>query len=282
MRKTLFFLTMLILYACEPTEVSINDINILNSNHKFDVVVDCYITTELKKHYIKLTKPSNDIADNQAYPVSDAIVYITDEDKEYYFIESEIYGLYESTIEFAPQVGVEYKMYLKVVNKEYFAYDKPIAVSDIDFSQIQLPKRDEGIISSTNKYFLVEKHQFGYPENNKWLWLDDNSLHFFSNPFSEDIYDNYTHSSAELQGLFPNNTYLNSFGGTLDDSINVIKYSLSDNYYKYLIAFFSETEWKAGLFSSISGNLPTNLSQGGTGYFYIMDITRKKIKVSEL
>lgn len=271
-----------IFYACSSEEFSIDDIVSSKNNHQFDVVVDCYITTELKKHYIKLIKPSDDFTGNKSDPVSGAIVYIINEDNEYYFEESKIPGIYESTIEFAPQVGQEYEMHVKVGNMEYFACEMPVAVRDIDSSQIQLAKRDMGVISSSRTYFLVDKHQFGYPENNKWLWLDDIPLEYFSNPFSENLYHCYTHSRAELQGLYPNNIYLYSFRGSPEDSITIMKYSLSDNYYEYLIALFSETEWEAGIFSSIPGNLPSNLSEGGAGYFYIMDVTSKKITVNEL
>ena len=282
MKKIPLVLFALIIYACSSEELSIDDIVSSKNNHQFDVVVDCYITTELKKHYIKLSAPSKDVTNNQSDPVSHAIVYIANDDNKYSFEEIEIHGIYESITEFAPQVGQEYEMHVKVGNMEYFACEMPVVVSDIDSSQIQLPKRDMGVISSSKTYFLVDKHQFGYPENNKWLWLDDIPIEYFSNPFSENLYYCYTHSRAELQGLYPNNTYLYSFRGSPEDSITILKYSLSDNYYEYLIALFSETEWEAGIFSSIPGNLPSNLSEGAAGYFYIMDVTSKKITVNEL
>lgn len=282
MKKMLLVLITLTLYACESTELSINDINFSNSSHQFDIIVDCYITTELKKHYIKLAKPSDDILDKQDYPISDANVYISDGNYKYVFIESETEGIYESIMEFSSHAGTKYNLHLKAGDKEYYASDTPVAVSDINFSQIQLPERDYSFISSTQIILSGYRHLFGYAEINKWLWLSNNKLRYYLQPFSEELKFSYTHSRTEVKGLFPNDKIGYGIQGAIEDTITVVKYSISDDYYKYLLALFSETEWKAGLFSSISGNLPTNLSQGATGYFYIMDIDVKKITISEL
>jgi hypothetical protein len=45
------------------------------------------------------------------------------------------------------------------------------------------------------------------------------------------------------------------------------KFSVNENYGNYLRALLSETEWQGSLFEEIRGNLPTNISNGGLGYF---------------
>ena len=45
------------------------------------------------------------------------------------------------------------------------------------------------------------------------------------------------------------------------------KYSLTDEYAAYLRALLAETEWQGSIFEDARGNLPSNISNGGLGYF---------------
>jgi hypothetical protein len=47
----------------------------------------------------------------------------------------------------------------------------------------------------------------------------------------------------------------------------VRKYSLTEDFAAYLRALLAETEWQGSLFEDARGNLPTNISNGGLGYF---------------
>jgi hypothetical protein len=47
----------------------------------------------------------------------------------------------------------------------------------------------------------------------------------------------------------------------------VKKLSLTDEYGAFLRALLAETEWQGSLFEEARGNLPTNISNGGLGYF---------------
>ena len=47
----------------------------------------------------------------------------------------------------------------------------------------------------------------------------------------------------------------------------VTKYSLTDEYGAFLRALLAETEWQGSLFEEARGTLPTNISNGGLGYF---------------
>ena len=269
------------LSSCDLQEVDINDINFSNKSHQFEIALDCYITTELQQHYIKLTKPADYSSGRLLSPISNAIVYVSDSSNDYLFFETEYEGIYKSDNAFAPIVGGKYNLYIKVDDKEYFASDSVVSVSKIDFLQMKLPQRDYGVTGGNSIYFNGDRHDFGYPENNRWLWLDE-PLDFYHHPFSYEMHFNFTHKGAEPQGLFPEISYGYGFRGAPTHSITIRKYSISDDYHKFLLALFSETEWKAGIFSTISGNLPTNISHGATGYFYIMDVDFKEITVNDL
>ena len=278
--------TLIIIFslsACEMKEINITDLNISENSHQFEIAIDCYITTEFAHHYIKLTKPANYNENTQLLAISNALVSISSNGNNYNFSETDELGIYISDDEFAPQVGNNYNLSVQKDKKEYFAKDSVVAVSEIIFSQSPLPVENTNVTSQDFIYFNGSKHSFGYKENTKWLWLYPQSpLNEYKNPFSSDLTFNYTHIGGEPQGLFSDVSYGFGIGGEINDTVIVRKYSISDKHYKYLVALFSESEWKAGIFSTISGNLPTNISKGGTGYFYIMDMKLKKITIEEL
>ncbi len=264
-------------------EINIDDLNLSENSHQFRIAVDCYITTELKHHYIKLTQPANYPENTELVPVSVATVSISSNGNTYTFSETDDKGVYISDDIFAPQVGEVYNLYIKTNNAEYYATDSVVAVSDIDFDNSPLPQIANNVVGGDMIYFSGYKHYFGYDENAKWLWLSAyDTLENYNNPFSPELLFSYTHIGGEPQGLFPDNVYLWSIYGGLTDSITVYKYSVSDKYHEFLLALFSETDWNTGIFSTIPGNLPTNLSEGATGYFYISDVKKRRIAISEL
>ncbi len=287
MRQIIKFITVIILFllsACGIQEINFDDLNISENSHQFEIAVDCYITTELQHHYIKLTKPANYPNNTQLMPTSDAFVQISSNNKTYKFSETEEAGIYISTEVFAPQVSEIYNLYIKNGDKEYFASDSIIPVDEIDFSKLRLPRKNTSDLTPGQHSFMILKHDFGYQKMNKWLWLSAWEFDSITSypVFASSKYYNYTHIGGEPQGLFSDNNSGHSVAGTIQDSLKVYKFSLSDAYSEYLYALFCETDWASGIFSSISGNLPTNISSGGIGFFYIMDIDYKKIATNDL
>jgi hypothetical protein len=72
------------------------------------------------------------------------------------------------------------------------------------------------------------------------------------------------------------------FGGAPTDSVELINLSISDQYHEHLITLFNVTEWSSGIFSTIPGNVKTNVSEGGTGYFYAVNAKRFRITFKDL
>jgi hypothetical protein len=280
----IFFVISIFQYACEMQEISITDINLSQTNHQYKIVVDCFITTENKYHYIKLSTPGN-YAQNMTFePLSGAGVRIISNNLTYNFSETDVSGIYKSNQKFAPEIGQTYSLIIKYDNIEYTANETVEAVNDINFSEIKLPKKNTSNLTPGQSSFIVWKHDFGYNENAKWLWLSAwewDSLGSYS-PFSAEKRYNYTHEGGEPQGLFAYHTFGNEVSGQSQDSLKVFKYSVSEGYSEYLYALFCETDWQTGVFSTIPANLPTNISNNAVGYFYIMDVDYQKIKVEDL
>jgi hypothetical protein len=273
----------LLFSACEMKEIGLSDLNLSTNGHQYEIAVNCYITTENANHYIKLSQPGNYAHTTESQAVSNAEIYITDENENIYlFAETDEKGVYMSVDMFQPVVYELYILTISINNKQYTAQTTVASVSDIESDNMPLPREDENVTGSMI-YFSGLKHTFGYSENVKWLWLYANdNLSNYKNPFSPDINFNYSHKGGEPQGFFPDNLYGFGTAGEINDTVLVRKYSVSDEYHKFLLALFSETDWKTGIFSTISGNLPTNISQGGTGYFYISDIKTAEIPITEL
>ncbi len=57
------------------------------------------------------------------------------------------------------------------------------------------------------------------------------------------------------------------------------KYSLTDDYAEYLQALNAETVWQGSLFDEARGNLPSNISNGGLGFFAACSVVTDTIIV---
>lgn len=281
---SIFLIIFIFQYSCGLQEIDIADINLSENNHLYKIAVDCFITTEYKHHCIKLSVPGSYYQNTTSESVSGADVSIISGNLTYKFVEIDSSGLYESVEKFSPEIGKTYTLIINYNNEEYTANETVTAVREIDFSEIKLPERNLSNLTPGEVAFTIDKHDFGYDENAKWFWLsawDWDTIGAYG-PFSVSKRYNYTYKGGEPQGLFANNTSGHSVAGKEQDSLKVFKYSLSQGYSEYLYALFCETDWKTGVFASVSSNLPTNISNNAVGYFYIMDVDFKKIKIEDI
>ncbi len=92
----------------------------------------------------------------------------------------------------------------------------------------------------------------------------------------------YIHKGSLPQGIFPAGLGSTGACGVPTDSIEFVYLTISDAYYDYLITVFNETDWKSGIFSTISGNTKGNISRGSTGYFYAINTKRIRLTYQNL
>ncbi|MEM9340065.1 MAG: hypothetical protein AAGA66_15115 [Bacteroidota bacterium] len=64
-------------------------------------------------------------------------------------------------------------------------------------------------------------------------------------------------------------------------SIRQFKASLSDQHYSFMRAVFAETQFRGGLFYVIPGNVPTNVDNGGLGFFGASAVISRTFTVTE-
>ncbi|MBL7103186.1 MAG: DUF4249 family protein [Bacteroidales bacterium] len=273
MRIKLFILFLLIfsLYACERQttwEIRSEQIN--------TVVVDAIITDEFKHQKIRLTKPFTD-PNQKPLPVYGAQVRVSYSDKIVYFTENpDNPGTYLSDVEFAGSINITYHLEIDYASETYTADTRMIPVN----TSTPLSYAPAG--NSGNLYEITyvapqynAEEQAMYEVIIDWTHLV-NTTQSDTLTIAKLFY--YTFNTIDVSYIiFPQDKEEIFFPkGSI---ITETKYSLTDKFAAYLRALLAETEWQGSLFEEARGNLPTNISNGGLGYFSACSVISKVMVV---
>jgi len=254
------------------------------------LVVEGLITSERTVHQVKLSRTQPVIVDSPPDMVSGAIVEIT-EGNNLYQLEEVAPGVYQTdTIQ--GSVGATYRLKVTVSQQTYEATALmlpatpmvPVEIFPWDF---QSPTQTE------DDYFqYIFRSNFGnevpvqywvqsripenvedyYPPN--WempQWIADR-LESGRLVTSDSSY--YLHPGLEPPAIFAYGE-TNVSGITYGTTVVEKFYSMTEEHYAFVRAMMSETEWQGlGPFSYISANIPTNISNGGLGFFAASDVLR--------
>jgi hypothetical protein len=226
-------------------------------------VVDAIMTNELKYQHIHITKPFTNQNDT-IVPITGANVFIETNNFMILFIESpENPGYYFSDYPIAGSININYNLNIQYDNKNYTAdtYMIPVLPANLPTWQYDADKDLYKIQWNVSQY--NPSQQAMYEVFITWSHLVDSSIidtltiARMLNYTLNTIYVNYTIIPQDKEEVwFPKN------------SIAVVKkYSVTDEYGDYLRALLTEAEWQGSLFEEARGNLPTNISNGGLGYF---------------
>ena len=113
-------------------------------------------------------------------------------------------------------------------------------------------------------YFPYE--QAMYEVNVVWTHLVNTE-----NAFAKMFY--YTFSTLDISQLFrPGKETIAFPKGSF---VVQRKYSLNPEFAAYLRSMLMETEWQGGIFDEASDSLPTNVSNGGLGFFAVCAVAQK-------
>jgi len=257
MQKFILFL-LIFLSACEEKidwELQTEKVN--------TIVVDAIITNELKYQHIHLTKPFTSQNDS-GEPVSGAQVYISAKNFTTLFLESpENPGHYFSDYPGAGSIDVNYQLHIQHKGKTYTAeaYMIPVLPANLPTWEYDAGKDLCKISWNASQYNPSE--QAMYEAIISWSHLVDTTLT-----------DTLTIARIKFYTLNTINVSYNIFPQDKEEvwfprnSIAIIKkYSVTNEYGDYLRALLAEAEWQGSLFEEARGNLPTNISNGGLGYF---------------
>jgi hypothetical protein len=244
----LFFLSILLL-SCEK------EVERPSSEFQFNtIVVESILTNEFKQQKVLLSKP-NPIQNHNNTSVSNANVRVFNGTHNFLFIESETErGSYYSVEEFAASISQTYSLDITYEDKQYTAGTTITAVSNYNPLDV-VPASDSSYKLSTPTSSYNPNEQAMYEINISWF--ADTQIQRKTYRYQLSTLDvSIVFSPEEQNIIFPKGT-----------QIIGKKYSLTDDYATYIRAMLAETHWQGGLFDDEKADLPTNISNGGIGYF---------------
>lgn len=227
------------------------------------IVVDAIITNEVKYQQIHLTQPFTHQNDT-AIPVSGANVFIQTNNFTVLFYESNNKpGYYFSDYPFGGSIDDTYELNIQYEEEFYTAetYMIPVPLANLPSWQYDEDKDLYKINWNISQYNPAE--QAMYEAIIIWDHLVDTT---YADTLTRAKMFNYTLNTINVNyTIFPQDKEEVWFP---KNSIALVKkYSVTDEYGDYLRALLAEAEWQGSIFEEARGNLPTNISNGGLGYF---------------
>lgn len=227
------------------------------------IVVDAIITNEVKYQHIHLTKPFSNQNDT-AVPVTGANVSIKTDNFTTLFLESpENPGHYYSDYPGAGSIDITYKLNIQYEDETYTAETFMIPVLPANLPTWQYDANKD-----------LYKINWNAPQYNPSELAMYEAIISWSHLVDSTIQDTLTMARMKFYTLNTINVSYNIFPQDIEEvwfpknSIAIVKkYSVTDEYGDYLRALLAEAEWQGSLFEEARGNLPTNISNGGLGYF---------------
>lgn len=281
MKNVLCILCLLILICTSCSdEVSLSEINLSGGEMNFQIAVSGFISNEKEPCRIRLTKPVSVSDSIKPIPIEDASLVLK-HGEDIWVFQYDSLGIYYSADSIAGIAGEVYTLEVNYHGKTYIAEETMPFEPDDDF---YLPF----VYASRGALFVRASHNFGYNKTNVWgiyyAYAESHTypkeeLNYLLN-FSRSTI--ITFKGSLPQGIFQPEPSGHQFRVLLTDSIEIIKAEISNMYNKYLLDKLNETNWQGGMFSTISGNISTNLSEGATGYFYALHVKRKRFLVSDI
>ena len=254
------------------------------------LVVEAKVTSDFKKHFVKLSESSDVFYNKTSIPITNANITVSVGTNMFDY-EEITPGYYESTVEFAGDPGKVYNLSISNVdidnNNKFESYSasaempEPHDVESIDihFDSNYSNFEEEG------EFFLVS------------IYMNDDASTDDYYGFACRINDVLVHDTiTEL--VIIDDTYFNGENskgadvGELDqeeseelvsvnDEICLETYSFTEDYFEFISELKQMDAEQNPLFSGPPANIRTNLSNGAMGYFAVYSITRNTVICTE-
>ena len=239
------------------------------------IVVNSIITNENKYQLVKITMPSGKINDKEL-PISGAEVTISANDSVFIFNESDsLLGYYYSRTPFVAVIGTEYRLNIVYKDSTYTAKASLEPVQPLTFLSYSLADDSLGMykIDWVNQAYNP-KEQAMYKVEIDWSNLVDSTI---KDTVTKKLLYYYSFKTVDVSEAFaPQKEKIYFPKGSI---ITETKYSLSDDYAAYLRALQAETAWRGSVFDEQKGNLPSNISSGGLGFFSVCSVIKRTVEV---
>jgi hypothetical protein len=295
LKKSLIIISLFFsLVSCEDKYYE--DISKITNNEgaMAEIVINGGVTSEKKYQEITLTKPIS-LNGQSIDSISGAVVKLKIGDIYYNFVEeinhpnintlNKRKGTYVSIDSIQGVPGAIHTLIVDYAGNTYTASDMMIEVNPFDFNTIDLPSMAGGGQYDTLGVLVapllsLKLFNFGTTESCIYNWFAIDTIYGYDRSESSFYHFKIVDQQGLLSEMYQELDY--RWGLRMSYKITVTKFSLSQQYEDYLIAVLKETFWNNNLFSTMPANVPTNVTNGGLGYFYVSDAYVKTISAREL
>lgn len=253
MRYIIWF-TVFLCYSCEKK----SDWSTNTDNHP-KLVVQALLTNEYRIQDLRLSLSTNEL--NQApTPVEDASVTVSTANNSFQFTHA-AGGRYLSTVPFSVSRGIPHQLTIDWNGVDYLALSTDTTVAPmppIEFAPIQSDSTLLRINETIPLYSAFEQSMYQFDID--WRQLTGDSAAIAR------IYD-YTFSDYHINEILPPPKQVVRF--PIGTPVIVRKYGLNDAYAHFLMSVLIATEWNGNVFYSSPSSPPSNISNGGLGFFAV-------------
>ncbi|MBL4668569.1 MAG: DUF4249 domain-containing protein [Flavobacteriales bacterium] len=272
-KKYILFVTIIIsLFSCEkPIDFD------LNNQENSRLVVEGSVTNQTKAHTIKLTRTSSYYENQPAPKEVGATVTIFDGTSIHTLSEISD-GIYQTATTYKGEVGKTYTLNITTNNDNFYtASSNLVAVATIDtvLFNVDTDFDDEEV--------LILEHYGPEPneEGNNYMWLVDINGINYTEDIATTMFVTDEHVNGNyIDGFEFQEILLEELPNTDTLKVTVEMHSISRKYYDFLVAIALETEFNGDLFSGPPANIPSNISNGGLGFFIASAVTTEYIEIS--
>jgi len=233
------------------------------------LVVDAIITSEITRQEIRLSLSTSEM-NGVAVQLEDAKVRVLSNRDTFLFVATQP-GLYRSIRPFGAKRDTLYHLEVWWEGERYSAssqWSKVFPLEDIVFNRK----------GETDSLEIISVGPGYDPEQQAMYEIDlDWGDPFFSDSTRQAKLFFYTFNTIDINELVPPGKEKVFFPkGTL---LIETKYGVEEEFGAYLRAVVMETEWQGGVFDEASSSVPTNISNGGLGFFSVCGIRRDSMIV---
>lgn len=235
------------------------------------VVVDAEISTEQKAHQVKLTLSTNVYENSGAPPAQGATVTISDGQIIHLLTEVSP-GIYETADTVKGYAGRTYTLNIDYNDQQYVSISELRAVSPIECSFIV--KGDSSNLFLKDKYLMLMAAQEPEGIGDHYLWN-----YYVNDTLVTDTVGNKYYADDEfVDGTNFTQAIIFVIDTQEVDLVNdeyVLEMkSIDAEYYDFLYAI-QLARFRGSPFDGPPANAPTNISNGGLGFFQAVDVSRK-------
>lgn len=278
MKNILFVLIagIIILSGCEE----VMDVEFSGTTDK-KVVVEGGITTDTTSHQIALSWSDDYFSRNKQQMLSGAKVSVSDGTNVFQYKEISD-GIYQTDSTVFGEIGKSYT--LEVILEDGRVYGATETIKDI-------PEIDS-ITSSLNYYhFIPPMDRFGYGYDILYYGYEPEGrgdYYLWKLYINNTLYTDTITETVFTDDEFVDGKYINKFDVYYipqedlkmgSNKIELEMFSISKEYYDYIVGLMLETVWRGSPWDGPPANLKTNISNGGMGYFHALAAKRDKIVI---